>query len=73
MDIEEEYGIGSYFKSIAEARSLNSRVPELVNSAINLWINIERAKGTHPRLSMLEHYSDVVLMLETILQFSRPL
>ena len=54
-------------------RALNTSVPYSVISAINLWQNIEREKGTRPRFSMLEHYEGAVLMLDTILQFSRPL
>ena len=69
----EKYAIGNSFRRGAELRDLNTRVPEPVSSAINCRRNIERAKGNRPRFSMLEHYSDIMLMLETILQFSRPL
>ena len=73
MNVGEEYGIGRSFRSGAEVRSLNTRVPDPVISSINRWLNIEGVKGTCPRLSMLENYADVVLMLKTIIKFSRPL
>ena len=73
VNVGEDYGIGRSLRRGAEVRALNTRVPEPVISAINLWWNIERAKGTQPRFIILEHYADVVLMLETILQLSRPL
>ena len=73
LNVGESYSIGRSFRSGAEVRSLNTRVPELVIGAINLWRNIDREKGKRPRFSILEHYMDVVLILETIFQFSRPL
>ena len=63
VNVGDEYGIGRSFKRGKEARDLNTRVPEPVISAMNLWPNIERTKGTRPRFSMFKHYADVVLIL----------
>ena len=52
---------------------LNTRVLETLISAISLRKTIEQEKRTLPRFIMLEHYDDVVITLETIIQFSRPL
>ena len=57
----------------AEVRDLNKRFPDPVISTINWMQNIEKAKGTRPMFRIMENYADVVLMLETILQFSGPL
>ena len=73
VNVGEDYSIVRSFRRGAEVRTLNKRVPEKVISAVNRWKNIERAKEMHHRFSMLEHYADVMLMLETTLQFSRPL
>ena len=73
MNVGEDYGIGRLFRRVAEVRSLNTRVPDPVISSINIRRKIEWSEGMHPRFSMLEHYADVVMMLETILQFFRPL
>ena len=54
-------------------RALNTSVPYSVISAINLWQKIDKEKGTRHRFVMLEHYADVVLMLEIILKFSMPM
>ena len=67
------YGIVSSFIRVAEVRALNTRAPDPVIGAINLWQNIEQEKETRPMFSILEHYADVVLVLETILQFYSPL
>ena len=73
MNIEEDYGIGRSIKRVAEVRDFKKMVLEPVISDINRWQKIEWAKGMRPRFSMLEHYADVVLMLETSLQVCRPL
>ena len=46
---------------------------KIVSRAINQWQNIERAKVTRPRFSMMERYDGVVLMLGTILHLSSPM
>ena len=73
INVEEEYGIGRSLRRGAEVRVLNTRVPEPLISTINLWQNIEWGKGKQPRFIMLENYADFVLMLENIIQLSRPL
>ena len=57
----------------SEVGALKTRVPDPVISDRNRGRKINRSKGKHPRFSMLEQYSDVLLMLETILQFSKSL
>ena len=47
------YGIVRSFRRGAEVRALNKRVPDPVIGAIHQWRDIERARGTHPRFSML--------------------
>ena len=37
VNVGEEYGIGRSLRTGAEVRALNTRVPELVISAINIW------------------------------------
>ena len=73
VNFGEHYRIVRSFRRGAEGRALNTKVPDPVISVINKWVNIERGKGTFPRFRMLEHYADFVLMLKTILQFSRML
>ena len=73
VNIGGEYGIGRSFRRGADVISLDTRVPDPLTSAINLWQKIEQGKRTCPRFSMLEHYGDVVLMMDTILQFSKPI
>ena len=69
----EYYGMGRSFRRSADSRALNTRVLEPVNITVNIWRKIEQAKRNFPRLSMLEHYDDVVIMMEIILQLSNPM
>ena len=71
VNVGEYYGILSSCKRGAEVMGLNKKFTEPLISSINLWLNIEREKGTRPWFSMFEHYADVVLIMETTLQFSR--
>ena len=64
--------VGS-FRNGMEVRALDLRVPEPVISAVNQWWIIKQDKGLLPRLSMIDHYYNVMLKLETILQFYGPL
>ena len=72
-NVVEDYGMRRSLRSCKEVRNLNTRFPEKVSRAINQWQNIERAKVTRPRFSMMEHYDGVVLMLGTILHLSSPM
>ena len=63
MDVGEDYVIGSSFRRGAEVREFKKRVPDPIIVAINRWKNIERGEMMRPRFSMLEHYSNVVLIL----------
>lgn len=73
VNVGEEYSIGRSFRRGSETRALNAKVPEPIINAINRWKVVEGAKGARPRFNMLAHYADVLLMLETILQYSAAL
>ena len=53
VNVLEDYVMGISFTGCADGRDLNTRVPELVISAINNWHKIEGAKGPRPRFIML--------------------
>ena len=65
MSVGEYYGIGRSFRRGVEFRDLNKRVPDPEISAIIFWRKVELSNGKRPRFSILEHYSDVVLVLDT--------
>jgi hypothetical protein len=58
VDCYEHFGISRSFRwgatSTARARGV-----EVVNVA-NRWRKFEKAKGRHPRMSMQDHYLDVI-------------
>ena len=62
--------MGRSFIIGADVGDLNTRVKNSVISAINIWQNIEQVKWTRYRFRMLEHYDDIVLILDSIFQLS---
>ena len=69
MDVVAEYDIGCYFRRGSDTRALNIKVPGHIINSINQWRTIEMERCRRPRLSMMLHYSDVLLMLDTFLQY----
>ena len=51
----------------------NANVSEPDIKVMSRWSTVENAQGSCPQFSMLEHYSDVLLMLPTMLRFSEAL
>jgi hypothetical protein len=58
-DCAEHFGISRSFRRgatcAARARGVSDRQVELINR----WRKVEHAKGCHPNLPMIEHYSDI--------------
>jgi hypothetical protein len=73
VDCAEQFGISRSFRrgatTAARARGVNDRQVELINR----WQKVERAKGCHPSLPMIEHYSDIQGMVPEMVKFSQAL
>lgn len=73
VNVFEEYGISRSFRrgSASEARSRG--VDDKHVDLINRWRNVENAKGRKPRLAMRDHYTDIRIMIPTLIQYSAAL
>lgn len=72
-DVFEEFGMSRSFRRGSDSRALAAGVPPATVDLINRWRTTERAKGRNAQLKMNEHYSDVRLLLELYLPYSRAL
>lgn len=72
-DVFEEFGMSRSFRRGSDSRALAAGVSPATVDLINRWRTTERAKGRTAQLKMSEHYSDVRLLLELYLPYSRAL
>jgi hypothetical protein len=70
VQIFEEYGLSRSFHrgSTSEARSRNVQENDIILA--NRWRTFENAKGRRPCLAMADHYSDIHLLIPTLLRYS---
>lgn len=73
VDCAEHFRISRSFRrgaaSAARARGVSDRQVELINR----WRKVEHAKGCHPSLPMIEHYSDIQALVPEMVKFSQAL
>ena len=65
--------LSSVFRSLRRgsvARARNVKIPQSVIESNARWRKMERGRGRKLAAGMMEHYSDVKAMLETLLQYS---
>jgi hypothetical protein len=53
------------------ARAQNVKIPQAIIESNARWRKVEWGRGKQLAAGMMEHYSDVVAMVETLLQYSR--
>jgi len=73
VNVHEEYGLSRSFRRGATTEARNRSVQENDINVVNLWHNVENAKGKRPRLKMQDHYSDIRMMIPALLRFSAAL
>lgn len=71
--VTEEYGIYRSFHRGATSEAENRGVKLEIIEDNNRWRKVKRAQGKHTSSSMLEHYTDVRLIIDQLLIFSRSL
>jgi hypothetical protein len=71
--VTEEYGIYRSFRRGATSEATNRGVKREVIEANNRWRRVEKAEGKHTSSPMYEHYTDVRLIIDQLLIFSRNL
>jgi hypothetical protein len=58
-------------KLLSIYRARNVKIPQAIIESNARWRKVERGRGKQLAVEMMEHYSDVVAMVETLLQYSR--
>jgi hypothetical protein len=70
VQVYEEFGISRSFRRGATSEANNQKVSEGDINLKNRWRNFEKAGGKRPRMRMQDHYSDIALMIPSLLWFS---
>jgi hypothetical protein len=71
---EDPCKLSSIYRSLRRgsvARARNIKIPQAIIESNARWRKVERGRGKQLAVGMMEHYSDVVAMVETLLQYSR--
>jgi len=70
VDIEGQYGVSRSFRRGATSRAADVLLPPDVTNANNRWRTVETAGAKQSSMTMRDHYTDVRLTLNLLLQFS---
>jgi hypothetical protein len=70
VDIEEQYGVSRSFRRGATSRAADMLLPPDVTNVNNRWRSVEMAGAKQTAMTMRDHYTDVRLTLNLLLQFS---
>ena len=73
VKVHEEYGISRSFRRGATTTARNAGVSDGDVTLINRWRTVESAKGRKPNQRMIDHYSEIRLMIPSLIRFSRAL
>ena len=71
--VHEEYGISRSFRRGATTEARNRGVSANDIDLMNRWRNVESSKGRKPRVSMQDHYSDIRMLVPSLIRFSQAL
>ena len=58
-DVAKWYGFFRTFRKTAEGRARAANLDGDIQNAMNRWKKVERAQGSRPKFSMIDHYSNV--------------
>jgi hypothetical protein len=70
VNIEEQYGVSRSFRRGATSRAADMGLPPSVVDANNRWRSVENARGKQASMTIRDHYTDVRITLNLLLQFS---
>ena len=73
MDIWEDFSINRLFQRGSTTHARNWNLFQDMINANNRWRKIDRAKGRKAKLDMIEEYSDIVLLIPTLVRYSSAL
>ena len=70
FDIREDFSINRSFRRGSSTTAQINKVPSEIIELMNRWKKFERAKGRRAKMSMMETYADIELLLPTMIQYS---
>ena len=73
IDVHEEYGLSRSFLRGSNSEALNRRVSEATVERNNRWRKVERVGARKKKLKMRDRYTEVLIVLNSFLQYSQAL
>ena len=73
IDMHEEYGLSRSFRRDSHSEALNRGVSEATAERKNRWRKVERAGARTAKLKIRDHYTEVLVALNSFLQYSQAL
>jgi len=70
MDITDAYGLSRSLRRGSTTEAGNRKVDARVVDMNNRWRKFEKAKGRKPSMAMAAHYTEMLLSLPTLLEYS---
>jgi hypothetical protein len=70
VDVSEELGIYRLFRRGATSEATNWKISAEVIDANNRWRKVKQAEGRQAGLNMRDHYTDVRLIVDLLVEFS---
>jgi hypothetical protein len=68
-NVFDDFSLGRSGSRSATGRSLNVGLDATIIETNNRWRVRERAKGSDPNQNMIQHYADVLVLLDALLAF----
>jgi hypothetical protein len=72
-DVEEEYGVSRSFRRGGTSTAINNGAHPDVVEMNGRWRKVHQGGASRPNITIREHYTDVRLTLNPLLEFSRHL
>ena len=73
IDVHEEYGVSRSFRRGSNSEAQNRGVSEADIERNNRWRKVDRAGARKVKLRMRDHYTDILVALESFLRYSQAL
>jgi hypothetical protein len=70
-EVQEEYGVSRSFRRGSMSVATNNGAPDHVIELNGRWRRVNQSGASRPNITIREHYTDVRLVLDQLLEFSR--
>jgi hypothetical protein len=71
VNVHDEFGVSRSFRRGSNTQAREQGVSEAEVNLNNRWCQVEHSRGRRPKRNMQEHYTDVRLLLNKLLRYSR--